>query len=93
MVLANFDKFRLTLMYLIQHCFICRPSDSTVSEDAGIEPRTVATFALAVRREKWELTYFTHTGMLKVSTLTSLLDLDGGMHVTEPSEGTGSVAN
>jgi hypothetical protein len=28
--------------YVIQHCFICRPSDSTVSEDAGIESRTVA---------------------------------------------------
>ncbi len=37
-------------MYDIQHCFICRPSDSTVSEDAGIEPRTVAITALAVRR-------------------------------------------
>ncbi len=37
-------------MYNIQHCFICRPSDSTVSEDAGIELRTVATTALAVRR-------------------------------------------
>ncbi len=37
-------------MYYIQHCFICRPSDSTVSEDAEIEPRTVATSALAVRR-------------------------------------------
>jgi hypothetical protein len=36
-------------MYHIQHCFICRPLDSTVSEDAGIEPRTVATTALAVR--------------------------------------------
>jgi hypothetical protein len=35
-------------MYDIQHCFICRPSDSTVSEDAGIEPRTVAFPALAV---------------------------------------------
>jgi hypothetical protein len=34
----------------IQHCFICRPSDYTVSEDAGIEPMTVATTALAVRR-------------------------------------------
>jgi hypothetical protein len=34
----------------IPHCFICRPSDSTVSEDAGIEPRTVATMALTVRR-------------------------------------------
>jgi hypothetical protein len=37
-------------MYDIQHCFIPRPSDSTVSEAAGIEPRTVATTALAVRR-------------------------------------------
>ncbi len=36
-------------MYDIQHWFICRPSDSTVSEDAGIGPRTVATTALAVR--------------------------------------------
>jgi hypothetical protein len=35
--------------YNIQHCFI-RPSDSTVPTDAGIEPRTVATGALAVRR-------------------------------------------
>ncbi len=38
------------LMYVIQHCFTCRPSDSTVSEDAGIEPRTVATLALTARR-------------------------------------------
>ncbi len=30
------------LKSFIQHCFICRPSDSTVSKDAGIEPRTVA---------------------------------------------------
>ncbi len=33
--------------YYIQHCFICRPSDSTVPTDAGIEPRAVATGALA----------------------------------------------
>jgi hypothetical protein len=26
-------------MYYIQHCFICRHSDSTVSEDAGIVHR------------------------------------------------------
>ncbi len=37
-------------MYDIQHCFICRHSDSTVPEDVGIEPRTVATTTLAVRR-------------------------------------------
>ncbi len=28
--------------YFILHCFICRPSDSPVLLDAGIEPRTVA---------------------------------------------------
>ncbi len=37
-------------MYVIQNCFICRPSDFTVSVDAGIEPRTVATLALTARR-------------------------------------------
>ncbi len=26
------------LKYIIQHCCICRPTDSTVSEDAGIKP-------------------------------------------------------
>ncbi len=28
-------------MYFIRHCFICRPLDSTVSDDAGIEPGSV----------------------------------------------------
>jgi hypothetical protein len=37
-------------MYEIQYCLICRPSDSAVSEDTGIEPKTDATTALAVRR-------------------------------------------
>ncbi len=37
-------------MHYIQHSFICHLTDSTVSEVAGIEPRTVATTALAVRR-------------------------------------------
>jgi hypothetical protein len=37
-------------MHFMQHCFICRPSDSTVSEDARFAPRTVATLALSVRR-------------------------------------------
>jgi hypothetical protein len=35
------------VLYYIPHCFICRPSDSTVSEDAAL--RTVATFAFLVR--------------------------------------------
>ncbi len=38
------------LSYYIQHCFICRPSDSTVPTDAGIEPRTVASGVVVVRR-------------------------------------------
>ncbi len=42
--------FLVFFMYIIQHCFICRPSESTVSEDAGIEPWTVANLTLAVRR-------------------------------------------
>ncbi len=37
-------------MYIIQHCFIYCPSLSTVSEDALIKPRTVATLALTARR-------------------------------------------
>jgi hypothetical protein len=32
------------------YCFICHPSDLTLSKDAMIEPRTVATEALAARR-------------------------------------------
>ncbi len=38
-----FLEFYFYVLYDIQHCFICRPSDSTVSEDAEVEPRTVAT--------------------------------------------------
>ncbi len=36
--------------YFIWLRFICRPSDSTASEDAGIEPRTVATSFVFVAR-------------------------------------------
>jgi hypothetical protein len=32
---------KILFMSFIQHCFICRPSD--MSEDAGIEPKTVTT--------------------------------------------------
>ncbi len=44
-------------MYCIQHCFTCRPSDSHVSEDAEIEPKTVATLALTVRRSNHSARY------------------------------------
>ncbi len=41
-------------MFLIKvrifYFYVCRTSDSTVSEDAEIEPRTVVTTALADRR-------------------------------------------
>jgi hypothetical protein len=47
--------FRFFAMYRIQHCVNCRRSDFTVPEDAGIEPRTVATSALAVRRSNTRL--------------------------------------
>jgi hypothetical protein len=41
------------VMYVIQHCFICRPSDFTMSEDARIEPKTVVALELAVRRSNY----------------------------------------
>jgi hypothetical protein len=40
----------LFFSYYIQHCFMCRPSDSIAPTDAGIEPITVAAGALAARR-------------------------------------------
>ncbi len=42
---GRFFRFFL-FMYNIQHRFICRPSDSTVSEDAGFEPRTVCDYGV-----------------------------------------------
>ncbi len=41
----KWDFLFIFCWYFIQHCFICWPSDFTASEDAGIEPRTVATSA------------------------------------------------
>ncbi len=50
LLVASIRGIFLFLSYNIHYCFICRPSDSTVPTDAGIEPRTVAIVALAVRR-------------------------------------------
>ncbi len=47
-------------LYWFQHCCICRPSDFTVSEYAGIEPRTVATSALTVRRSNHTARFHAH---------------------------------
>ncbi len=41
-------------MSVIQHRFICRPSESTVSEDVGIEPRTAFKNCLISEEEIWE---------------------------------------
>ncbi len=38
-------------MYAIRHCFICRSSDSTVSEDAGIDPELLRVF---LRLRHWK---------------------------------------
>ncbi len=48
-VTFSFKIFFLFFQCFIQRCFICRPSDSTVPEDAGIEPRTVSTSAFFVQ--------------------------------------------
>jgi hypothetical protein len=47
--MISYLRCKKIFLYFIQHCFICHSSDSTVSEDAGIEPRTVGTSTLAVR--------------------------------------------
>jgi hypothetical protein len=47
-------------MYVIQHCFICRPSDSTVSDFSGIELKTVATLALTARRSNHSAKSYPH---------------------------------
>ena len=57
-------------LYFIQHCFICRPSDSTVSEDVGIEPRNVTTSALAVRRSNHSTRSHPHSARSHPSTNT-----------------------
>ncbi len=44
----NKEIFWIFLMYFIQHCFIYRPSDSTMAEDAEIEPKTVSTLTFTV---------------------------------------------
>ncbi len=50
-------------MDFIQQCFICRPSDSTMSEDAGIEPITVATFSLLLHCKKKFAVFPSQAGM------------------------------
>jgi hypothetical protein len=55
----------LLFIYVIQHCFIDCPTDSNVSEDAGIEPRTVATVALTARRSNHSARSHSHSAELE----------------------------
>jgi hypothetical protein len=52
-IIFDFTVSRTFFSKFIQHCFICRPIDSTVSVDAGLgfEPRTVAEFACTVKAD------------------------------------------
>jgi hypothetical protein len=68
-------------MYDIKLCFICRPSDSTVSEDAGIEPGTVATTALAVRRSNHSARSHRHVPIVVYLLMHTLLLLSAKSYV------------
>ncbi len=70
--------FFIFFSYYIQHCFICRPSDSTVPTDAGIEPRTVATGALAIRRSNHSARSHPHSARSHppLSQISSATQLD-----------------
>jgi hypothetical protein len=48
----------------IPNCFFCHPSVSTVSEDAGIETRTVSTSALVVRQSNHWARYHTQLDLI-----------------------------
>ncbi len=70
-LLGQFDflmaDFYLFLKHFVNHCFIRHPSDSV---DAGMEPRTVATVALAVAT----LTLAAATFALTAATLALAVD-------------------
>ncbi len=61
---ADFLDYFYVCTLFKRHCFICRPSHSTVSEDAGIESRTAATSALAVRRSSHSATSYPTFGYI-----------------------------
>jgi hypothetical protein len=71
--------FGFLCMYFIQDCFIFRPSDSTVSEDAGIKSRTVETSALAVRRSITTRLHLIHTRLHLIHTRLHLIQT--GLHL------------
>jgi hypothetical protein len=62
------------LFYFYILYFICRPSDFTVSEDAGIEHRAVATSALAVRRSNHYIFFWEASSVFALGFQNFLLD-------------------
>jgi hypothetical protein len=72
LLVGNLDFFS---MYYIQHCVICRPSYYIVSEDAGIEPRTVTTSALAVRRSNHKARSHPQLGEISSTTRLDVIHL------------------
>ncbi len=46
MLKGDFLDFLYFFTYVIQQCFICRPSNSTVSEDGGIKPIDCCCFRI-----------------------------------------------
>ncbi len=84
---GDFEFIYLFSMYYIQHCFICRPSDSTVSEDAGMDPRTVPTLASDALTMQL-LTGAEHFGnvIFRYSELPSQYHIDASIDVNRPRQ-------
>jgi hypothetical protein len=62
-------------MYVIQHLLVCLLVDSTVSEDAGIEPNTVTTLALAVGHSYHSATSHPRKQFCRVFSVVIIRDL------------------
>jgi hypothetical protein len=69
---VNRRIFRIFKTYFVQHCFICR-LDFTVSEDAGIKPRTVASLVLAVRHSNQSTSSHPPLGLISTNTRLDLI--------------------
>jgi len=69
------------LKYFIQHCFICRPSDYTVTvetrNETRNEPRTVVTLALVIRSNR--------SARSQDLIHTRLISWQDGLYVRQPN--------
>jgi hypothetical protein len=68
----KWDFFEIFICTSFNTASICRLSDSTVLEDAGIKPRTIATLALAVRRSN-DFARSHHTRLYLIHTRLDLI--------------------